>query len=87
MPIDFLKDMLMADGFEEAFIGISYPWQNGHKPVAVYDLDKCIDILMKRDSMTENEAREFFDFNIAGSYVGDQTPIFMERKTIDEFIF
>jgi len=32
--------------------------------------------------MEHEEALEFFDFNVDGSYVGEQTPIFVE----DEFI-
>jgi hypothetical protein len=39
---------------------------------------KCIDILMKRDDMTEEEAVEYFEFNVTGSYVGENTPVFVE---------
>jgi hypothetical protein len=31
-----------------------------------------------RNEMTEPEAVEFFEFNIAGSYVGEKTPILCE---------
>ena len=68
---------LTADGLEDAFIGVSYPWQTNQKPVAVYSYDKVIEILMKRDGMTYEEAEEFFDFNIGGAYVGEQTPIYV----------
>jgi hypothetical protein len=33
---------------------------------------------MKRDGMTEEEAYEFYEFNIACAWVGDKTPIFVE---------
>ena len=32
---------------------------------------------MQRDGMTEEEAQEFFEFNIACAYVGEYTPIYM----------
>ena len=36
---------------------------------------KVIDILMR--DMPEEEAWEYFDFNIAGAFVGELTPIFI----------
>jgi hypothetical protein len=43
----------------------------------IYDEDKCIQILMERDGMTDEEAIEFFEFNVVGAYVGDHTPIYV----------
>ena len=63
--------MLIADGYDEALVGVT---TDG---LAVYDNYKIISILMERDGMDEDEAIEFFDFNIAGSYIGEETPIFM----------
>ena len=63
--------MLIADGYDEALVGVT---TDG---LAVYDNYKIISILMERDGMDEDEAIEFFDFNIAGSYMGEETPIFM----------
>ena len=63
--------MLIADGLDEAIIGAST------KDLAVYDIYKIIAILVARDGMTEEEALEFFEFNIDGSYMGEQTPIFV----------
>jgi hypothetical protein len=48
-----------------------------HK-VVLYDTSKCIDILMKRDKMTEEEAIEFFYYNVIGSWMGEYTPCFAE---------
>ena len=62
-------DILLADGFEEAFMGVSYSF--GSAPKACYDTHKCIDILQKRDGMTLDEAVEYFDYNVTGAYVGD----------------
>jgi hypothetical protein len=72
------SETLFADGFEDAIIGIGE--QGGiRKALVVYDRQKCIEILMKRDGMTLEEADEFFEFNTVGSWVGDYTPIFLER--------
>ena len=76
------QTVLLASGLEDAFIGIGRTFNS--IPVAIYNTDKVIEILMTRDVMTHEEALEFFDFNIAGSYVGESTPIFMsvmERPT------
>lgn len=69
------QQVLLADGLEDAFIGIGSAFNAA--PVAIYNRDKVIEILMARDGMTLDEAYEFFDFNIAGAYVGESTPIFM----------
>jgi len=67
---------ILADGFEDAFIGMG--WQGGNEPCAVYDREKCIEILVEQ-GMEHDDAVEYFEFNVAGAYVGKQTPIFLER--------
>ena len=69
--------MLFADGFDEALIGVAH--KATAEPVAAYDYDACLDVLMKRDGMSEEEAREFFEFNTLGAYVGENTPIFVQK--------
>ena len=67
------QEALLADGFEDALIGYS---QQFNKVLALYDYAKCVSILMSRDSMTEEEACEFLEFNTLGAYVGENTPAF-----------
>ena len=71
------NECLLADGFENALIGIS----GGSNPVAIYDIDKCLKILedqFKNDSDDPYaEAVEYFEFNVMGSYVGEKTPIYI----------
>jgi hypothetical protein len=43
-----------------------------------------LDILVKRDGMSPEEAREFFEYNTVGSWVGEETPIFLERMSLEE---
>ena len=70
------NECLIADGFDDALIGISA----GMNPVAVYDHDLCVDILMK-EGMTDEEAVEHMNFNVTGAYVGDKTPVFVYTNT------
>ena len=72
-----------ALGFDDAFIGTSC-MQHSREPCAVYDLDKCIQILVERDGMTPDEAYEFIDYNTLNSWVGKTTPIFMQLSSIKE---
>jgi hypothetical protein len=73
--LEILEDneCLVATGFDEAIIGFSY----GLETRAVYDIDQVLDILQREDGMTREDAMEHFDYNIAGSYVGPKTPIFV----------
>lgn len=72
---DEQNHILLADGFDEAFLGVGCSC--GGKNVAIYDRAKCIRIL-ERD-MSNTEAEEYFSFNTEGAYVGDYTPIFMHK--------
>lgn len=67
---------VLADGFESAFVGLAvrFDWD---RPVAVYDREACIRVLVERDGMTHEDAVEFFNFNTLGSWVGEQTPIYV----------
>jgi len=64
-------EAMLAEGFDDALIGISY-----NSDCAVYSVERCIDILVA-EGMTKEDAIEHFDFNVAGSYVGEYTPIFV----------
>ena len=70
------EDILFADGFEDAFMGVVRSC--GAQPKACYDYGKCIEILVSRDGMSEEDALDFFEFNVAGAYVGEYTPAFLE---------
>lgn len=66
--------ILLADGFEEAFLGVGAAYYN--PPCAIYDYDQCIEILTDDDCDYE-QAIEYFEFNVIGAYVGPQTPLFI----------
>ena len=71
--LDNEESILLADGFDDAFLGIGRQFG---KPFAVYDKQKCLEILQQ--DMSEEEANEYFSFNVEGAYVGEKTPIFLE---------
>jgi hypothetical protein len=63
--------MLTADGFDSCLIG------KDSKDRAVYDADAMISVMVERDDMTREEAEDYFWYNIDGSYMGDETPIYV----------
>lgn len=76
-------DALFADGFDEALVGIG---QQFTRFFAVYDYHKCIAILANQmpDELEPDEriemASEHFEFNVVGSWVGENTPIFLRTS-------
>jgi hypothetical protein len=74
---------LLFDGFEKAYIGMLRRY--GHSaPVALYDYNKCMNILMERDGMEEDEAVEWIEVNMLGGYLGESTPGMVFRCTLNE---
>jgi len=73
---DNYPDVLIADGFDDAIMGIVERY--GMNPVVLYNKNKCLKILQKRDGMTESEAIDFYYYNIVGAYMGEHTPCFAE---------
>ena len=69
-------DALFVDGFDSALIGCSYCGPAG-RTVAVYDRDKCIDLIIEQDNLPYTDAVEHFEFNIEGAHVGKSSPLFV----------
>lgn len=79
---NFLENLLMnyedelflkADGFDDAIIGLDESSMR-----LIYSISKCITILCR--DMCEEDAIEYFSFNVQGSYVGEKTPIWCLDK-------
>lgn len=62
------EEFLKADGFDDAIIGLE---QMSNR--LIYSYTKCIDILCQE--MGEEEAVEYFEYNVVNAYVGEKTPI------------
>ena len=73
--------MYSVDGHDDAIIGQGSSY--GRQTCLVYSIDKIIDKLMKRDGMTDEEALEYFNFNIAGAYHGSGMPVFIWQDNVD----
>lgn len=76
---DFNEEALLLaeDIFDEAIIGVLQ--RIGMSPIAVYDEEKLLTILMKEYEMSYEDAYEHYSYNIMGSYVGEGTPGFIIR--------
>lgn len=66
---------MTMDGYDDAIIGVV---ERIGLEVVCYDLDKVIEILMKQ-GMDEDDAWEWYQFNMVGSWVGEKTPVFLQR--------
>ena len=69
------RETLFAEGFDMAIIGITEV-NEGYK--VCYDIGRILELLVIEHDMGEEEAIEYFDFNIGGAYVGPLTPIFVQ---------
>ena len=74
--------MIKADGLDEAIVGVGS--RCGQEDMIVYNVDKVLEILMQRDGMSDTEAVEFFEFNIQGSWQGEETPVWVRPCSLDE---
>ena len=89
------EEALICDGFDEAIIGMAQRINLG--PVVAYSVEKIIEILISQSELTEADleededlesrkyldAIEYFEYNIKGSWMGEFTPVFIE-KLIEE---
>jgi hypothetical protein len=64
-------------GLQDAIIGIASRF--GQPDLICYDFEKMVQILMRRDKMSRDEAVEFLDFNTLGCWSGAGTPVVLHR--------
>ncbi len=69
------EEALFADGLDDALVGVCHRF--GQPALAAYDRDKVIQIFIGQ-GMTEEEAEEFFEYNTVGSWVGENTPVYLD---------
>jgi len=65
------QEFLYPTGFESAIIGLDI-----NSFCLIMDATKILDLLVQRDGMDEEEAIEYFEYNISCAYVGEKTPIY-----------
>jgi hypothetical protein len=66
--------------FDPAIVGVVYGF--GQEPAILYDEEKALAALAK--DMGEEHAREWFEFNTVGAWLGEATPRFLIRPQEDE---
>lgn len=67
------EGLLFADGLDDAIIGIC---PNSLR--VVYSRTKVIEVFIKDDLMTEEDAIEYAEYNTFDAYVGEYTPIWID---------
>ena len=76
--IDELVDgafvMTPREHYDKCIVGVTY-----HGDRVVYDVDLVLESLMEDQGMSDEEALDWFEYNMVGSYLGDGTPIFMRK--------
>ena len=70
----FGDDLLFADGFDGAIIGVCGGFDSGR---VAYSIEKMIDACMQEAGMSYEDSVEYLEFNTLGSYVGERTPIYI----------
>ena len=68
-------DLLLADDFDDAIVGVA---QQFDRTFVVYDEARVL-ARLEAMGLDADEAREYYEFNVLGAYVGESTPAFLER--------
>jgi len=69
---DGFVNALLADGLDAAIIGTATDGR------VIYSLELAVGVLVDRDQMDQDEAREYLMFNSVGAHVGPGTPVWVE---------
>jgi len=67
-------EMLVADGHDNAILGVVRRFD---QTFVLYNKATVIKNLLD-NGMTEEQAFEYFEFNISGAWMGDHTPAYLE---------
>lgn len=70
---EYAEGAIILDNFDDCIVGISEQFGEGNR--IVYSKDMIIKKLC--EEMSEEEALEYYDYNILGGYFGEQNPIFL----------
>lgn len=71
-------DVVLLEGpeFDAAIVGLAERY--GQPRIVCYDYDKVLQVL-RQQGMSEEEAVEWWDFNIIGAWMGETTPVFLHQ--------
>jgi len=68
---DLVENSMLADGFDEAILGV-----DAVEYRVIYSVAKMTDILIE-EGMDPVDAMEHLDYNVIYAYIGNHTPIFL----------
>lgn len=71
---------LEPEYLDDAIIGLG---QRINTAAIVYSEPCIIRLLQKHDGMTMDDAVEHFNFNIAGGWLGEASPIFVDNEVFE----
>jgi hypothetical protein len=70
---ELYEGALLREGFDNCIVGVTEEFGNGIR--ILYSRDKILDSLQK--DMSEEDALEYYYYNIVGGYFGERNPIFL----------
>ena len=73
------KDAVVAEGFEDAYLG--YARRSNKPTVAVYDYERCVEILMETEDWDRERAVDFMENGVVATWLGQSTPVFLFSNT------
>ena len=76
--------MITLEGYEDAFIGFTE--KNLKTFIAIYDRNKCIDIVMKKQKLNHEKAIEWFEKNVDEELMGDDTPLILFPMGYEKYL-
>lgn len=83
---EYAEGAIILTGLEDCIIGIVEEFGNGRR--ILYDKNKILQKLQETNPMTQQDAEEYYDYNILGLYAGEQNAVFLdlslEPKVINE---
>ena len=77
--------MYRIDGYDEAIIGVAYDHPVSEQRL-VYDMAKLVELIMNRDCCSFADAKEWVEYNIAGSFTDTSYPILVECGPVEETV-
>ena len=70
------SEALLMDGFGAALLGLGTCFTH---EVAIYDYERCVAVLVAQ-GLPREDAVEYLEFNAAGAYVGEHTPVLLRYR-------
>lgn len=72
--------LLILPGHDNAILGVLERF--GGNPAVIYDKEVVLQNLVE-DGMSPDEAVEWYEFNMLGAWVGENTPVYLVRVEED----